>query len=76
MTRPKKRRIDWKAVGRRIRELRGFDSYQANFAKKLGISQSQLSRYERGESELDAELLLRLAEMSGKSMEWILRGDK
>lgn len=76
MSRPKKPRIDWRAVGRRIRELRGFDMYQADFARKLGISQSQLSRYERGQSELDAELLLRIAEMTGKSMEWILRGDK
>ena len=35
--------VDWKAVGRRIRELRGFDMNQAEFARRIGISQSYLS---------------------------------
>ena len=72
--RSRKRRIDWQVVGRRLRQLRGFDTYQADFARKLGISQSQLSRYERGESELDAELLLRISEKFGKTIEWLLTG--
>ena len=76
MRRSGKRRIDWQAVGRRLRQLRGFDTYQADFARKLGISQSQLSRYERGESELDAELLLRISEKFGKSIEWLLKGEE
>ena len=67
-------KIDWKAVGRRLRELRGFDTRQADFAKQLGISQGQLSRYEKGKSEIGAEVLLRIAQHSGKSMEWVLTG--
>ena len=66
--------IDWKAVGRRVRELRGFDIVQAQFARELGISQGQLSRYEQGRSEIGAEILLRLARRSGKTMEWLLTG--
>ena len=71
MTTPK---IDWKIVGRRLRELRGFDTRQADFARQLGISQGQLSRYEKGKSEIGAEVLLRISQCFGKSMEWILTG--
>lgn len=67
--------VDWRAVGRRLRELRGFDVKQADFAKELGISQAQLSRYEKGKSEMGAAVLLRIARKFGKSMEWVLTGE-
>jgi transcriptional regulator with XRE-family HTH domain len=66
--------IDWKAVGRRIRELRGFDVNQAQFARELNVSQGQLSKYEQGRSEVGAQVLLRLASKSGKTIEWLLTG--
>lgn len=66
--------IDWKAVGRRVREIRGFETNQAAFALELGISQGQLSRYEQGSSEIGAVVLLRLARKSGKTIEWLLTG--
>jgi transcriptional regulator with XRE-family HTH domain len=66
--------IDWKAVGRRVREIRGFETHQSAFAMELGISQGQLSRYEQGSSEIGATVLLRLARMSGKTIEWLLTG--
>ncbi len=69
-----KSEIDWKAVGRRVREFRGFEINQAQFALELGVSQGQLSRYEQGNSEIGAEVLLRLARKSGKTMEWLLTG--
>ena len=47
---------------------------QADLARDLGISQAQLSRYEKGKSEMGAEVLLRLARKCGKSMEWVLTG--
>lgn len=75
MTTPKKPAIDWKAVGRRIRELRGFDVNQAEFAKRIGISQGQLSRYEKGKSEAGAGVLLRISRECGRSMEWLLTGE-
>lgn len=74
MTIPKKPAIDWKAVGRRLRELRGFDMNQAEFARQIGISQGQLSRYEKGKSEITAEVLLRISHRFGKSIEWVLMG--
>ena len=70
----KKSEIDWDAVGRRLRELRGFYVNQAEFARELRISQGQLSRYEQGISEIGAEVLLRLARKSGKTIEWLLTG--
>ena len=70
----RKTQIDWKAVGRRIRELRGYDTSQAQFATELDISQGQLSRYEQGNSEVGAEVLLRLSRKSGKTIEWLLTG--
>jgi transcriptional regulator with XRE-family HTH domain len=70
----KKSEIDWDAVGKRLRELRGFYVNQAEFARELRISQGQLSRYEQGISEIGAEVLLRLARKSGKTIEWLLTG--
>ncbi len=70
----KKSDIDWNAVGRRVRELRGFEVNQAQFARELSISQGQLSKYEKGNSEIGAEVLLRLARKSGKTIEWLLTG--
>ena len=69
-----KSEIDWKGVGRRIRELRGFETNQATFARGLGVSQGQLSKYEQGNTEIGAEVLLRLARKSGKTIEWLLTG--
>jgi transcriptional regulator with XRE-family HTH domain len=70
----KKSLINWVAVGRRVREIRGLDKNQAEFATELGISQGQLSRYEQGQTEMGAEVLLRLAESTGKTIEWLLTG--
>ena len=69
-----KSEIDWKAVGRRVREVRGFDTNQAQFALELGVSQGQLSKYEQGRGEIGATVLLRLARRSGKTIEWLLTG--
>jgi transcriptional regulator with XRE-family HTH domain len=73
---PKKRMqtVDWKLVGRRLRELRGFDTNQQTFAKQIGVSQGQLSRYEEGKTEIGAEVLLRVARLFEKSIEWLLTG--
>ena len=67
--------VNWTSVGRRLREYRGFDLRQGEFARELGISQGQLSRYENGTSEIGAEVLLRLARKSGKTIEWWLTGE-
>lgn len=66
--------IDWRTVGRRIRELRGFDTKQSELAEAIGIAQSHVSAIERGETEIGAMVLLRLARFYGKTMEWLLTG--
>jgi transcriptional regulator with XRE-family HTH domain len=76
MPTPRKLEIDWRAVGRRLREIRGFESNQVQFARELGVSQGQLSRYEKGRSEIGATVLLRLARKSRKTMEWLLTGSE
>jgi transcriptional regulator with XRE-family HTH domain len=67
--------IDWKAVGRRIRELRGFDLRQAEFAEMIGVGQSHVSAIERGAKEPGALVLYRIAKLYGKTVEWILTGN-
>jgi transcriptional regulator with XRE-family HTH domain len=66
--------VDWKAVGRRIRELRGFETKQSDLADAIGIAQSHISAIERGQKEIGAIILLRLARLYGRSLEWILTG--
>jgi transcriptional regulator with XRE-family HTH domain len=68
--------IDWTEVGRRIRGLRGFDITQAEFAARMGVSQSYLSAVEHGRNEVGAEVLLAIGREFGKSMEWLLTGQK
>jgi transcriptional regulator with XRE-family HTH domain len=67
-------KADLKAIGRRIRELRGFDLTQSEFGRMLGITQAQLSKYERGLNTPTLDILLRLKECSGKTVDWILTG--
>jgi len=68
-------RVDWTAVGRRLRELRGFDVTQQEFARRIGVSQNHLSTMERGKVEIGAEILLRISLEFGKSLEWLLTGE-
>jgi len=77
-TRPDSARvaIDWGAVGRRIRELRGFDMTQQEFAERIGVSQNYLSAMEHGRFVIGAEIVLRISREFGKSMEWLLTGEK
>jgi transcriptional regulator with XRE-family HTH domain len=67
--------VDWKVVGRRIRELRGFDMTQAEFARRIGVSQNYLSTMEHGKVQIGAEILLRISQEFGKSLEWLLTGE-
>jgi DNA-binding XRE family transcriptional regulator len=66
--------VDWATVGRRIREMRGFDMTQEEFAERIGISQNYLSTMERGKVEIGAEILLRISQEFAKSVEWLLTG--
>jgi len=45
------------------------------FARILGISQAQLSKYEKAQSVPTVEILLKLKAFSGKTVDWILTGE-
>ena len=64
---------DLRVIGTRIRELRG-DVTQEEFARILGISQAQLSKYELGQSAVPIGVLIRLAKRHGTTTDWILLG--
>jgi transcriptional regulator with XRE-family HTH domain len=67
--------IQWHSVGRRIRELRGFDMNQEEFAEGIGVSQGYVSSMERGEKEIGIEILLKISHKYGRSLEWLLLGN-
>ena len=69
------KKTDLVAVGRRIRQLRGKE-LQDDFAPSLGITQGQLSKIEGGKLAPSIDLLLRLRERGGRSVDWILTGEK
>ena len=68
-------RIDLRAVGRRIREIRGFDLTQAQFGKIFGVHQATLSKYEQGHSAPTMEFLAQLKAYSNRSIDWIVTGE-
>jgi XRE family transcriptional regulator, fatty acid utilization regulator len=71
----KKDRIDLRAIGRRIRELRGFEMTQTEFAHRIGVSQGYLSALENGEKEPGANVLLAIRREFGRSVDWLLTGE-
>jgi transcriptional regulator with XRE-family HTH domain len=66
---------DLRNLGRRLRELRGFDLTQGELAKELGISQSQLSKYERGVVAPPADILFFIKQRFQVSIDWLLTGE-
>lgn len=66
--------LDWRVVGRRIRELRGFDMTQTEFAHRIGVTQGHLSALESGDKEAGAAVLLAISREFGKSVDWLLTG--
>ena len=71
-----KARLDLRSIGRRIRELRGFDMTQDEFARRIGITQSHLSALERGDNEPGASVLVAISREFGKSVDWLLTGEE
>jgi transcriptional regulator with XRE-family HTH domain len=63
-----------KAFGRRLRGLRGFYTKQKEFGEKLGITQSMLSRLEKGYTDPPLSVLVKLSEVSGRSIDELVKG--
>ncbi len=47
---------------------------QAQFARRIGVTQSYLSALEHGEKEPGAAVLLAIGKEFGKSVDWLLTG--
>lgn len=67
--------LDLRTLGRRLRELRGFDLTQGELAKELNISQSQLSKYERGVAAPPGDILFFIKQRFQVSIDWLLTGE-
>ena len=65
--------IDYEEVGKRIKSLRGAKS-QEDFAKEFGVSQVDISRFERGEIKPTTEILYNICLIYGKDLVWLLIG--
>ena len=49
---------------------------QAEFASRIGVSQSYLSAVEHGRNEVGAEVLLAISREFDKSLDWLLTGEE
>ena len=62
-----------KVMYRRIRELReDRDLNQTKVAKMLGMSQTGYSKYETGENDIPTNILIKLADFYGTSVDYLL----
>lgn len=62
-------------IGARIRAIRSeLKLTQAEFGDKLNASKSSISCYESGAHDTSPAFLIKLSELSGKSLEWLMSG--
>lgn len=61
-------------MGKRIKEIRG-SLTQSEFGKILGVKSPAISKYESGRVP-DAEILRKIAEYGGVSVDWLLKGER
>lgn len=62
-----------KNIGKRILELRGKTSRKV-FSEELGIGTSTLQRYESGERPPDISFVLKLQEVTGCTLDYLIKG--
>jgi transcriptional regulator with XRE-family HTH domain len=67
--------LDLRAIGARVRNLRG-NILQEELALVIGISQGQLSKIESGKMAPTLETVVNLAGHFSKSLDWIVTGKK
>lgn len=62
-----------RALGERIRGCRGALP-RKEFADQLGVHLNTLGKFERGETQPDAELCIKIAELGKRSVQWLVTG--
>lgn len=68
---------DRAAVGERIRRARteaGMTN-ASEFARLIDVQPNSVYRYERGDQLVSSEVLVRIAQVTGRSMEWLMVGE-
>lgn len=68
--------MDKRALGRRLRELRGLDRTQDEVADALGISRTILSKYENGLTVPGGDIAVKLAGFYGVTTDYIFLGSE
>lgn len=68
--------LNTEAIGRRLRELRGFDRSQEVVADALGISRASLCLYENGQRVPGGEIAAKLADYYKTTTDYIFLGKK
>lgn len=59
-------------IGNRIKQVRG-NTTQERFAKRIGVKQNYVCRYEKGRVP-SPELLLKIAQFGNVTVDWLLTG--
>jgi len=68
--------MDGLGLGKRIQELRKNAKYsQVELADQIGISKSQMIRYENKGVQPPADILNKIADLFGTSVDFIINGD-
>lgn len=67
-------KLDAEAIGRRLRELRGFYRTQNEVARETGISVASLSLFETGQRVPGGEIAAKLAAFYNTSTDYIFLG--
>ncbi|MEA5113061.1 MAG: helix-turn-helix transcriptional regulator [Geobacteraceae bacterium] len=69
--------MDKKNVGTRIRKIRVKLGYnQTEFGKLIDASNASVSAYENGDSYAPIGTLIKIAQLAGVSIEWIIMGEE
>jgi transcriptional regulator with XRE-family HTH domain len=70
-----KSKVDLRAIGARIRKLRG-SMLQEELSALLDVSQGHFSKIESGKIAPSLGVLISISVRFGKSVDWILRGEE
>lgn len=66
-----------KTFAERIKELREeYDLDQVQLAKRLGVSKSTISKYENGSMKTSIDIMLKIKQEFGKSLDWQMGFDE
>ena len=62
-------------IGARIKQIRdGLSMTQLELGNLLGVGKSAVSAYEKGTNDTSPSVLVRVSEISGKSLDWLITG--